>query len=207
MTVLQKNKRYSKDSIFEIYALLIKNKVPLFLFLWLLSVLLVLSWGQVYFQKQSADLQKQIEEKEIVFKKLEQKQKITERYKNDQKANTNDVIEFFKTNFFKTYSIDALNKKIKFFQKKYKINKITMKVISQEEKVNQLKMMKHHVLLSFKKKSLQSCLLFLKDIENRIPGIIQIKNYKIRKIEGSKNNKKILLYHVKVSFDWLVLKD
>ncbi len=207
MAVLQKNKIYYKDSFFEICALLLKKKIPLFLFFLITCVLLLLSWGQLYYQNQSLELYKKIDEKESAFKKLEKKNKRAQIFKRDQKEKTKKSKEFFKTNFFKAHSIDTLNKKIKLFQKKYKIKQITMKVSSQEEMLDHLKLTNYQVHLSFKKNSLHACFLFLKDIENRIPGIIQIKNYKIKKIVVLKNTKQKLFYVVKVSFDWIVLTD
>lgn len=205
MTTLHSEKSYYQTVYSDLFSLLKKNTFPLFIFAGLILIVLSLFLTQIYFIQKEQSLISIVNQKKIDLKKVQKKVSDQQKYEQDKKSKEKSLSKFSKAQFFKTHDSSLLNKKIKLFQKKHKVSKIVMKVSSEPENIEGTKLLNHHVNISFQKNSLKSCMNFLQDIEHKIPGMIKIKHYQIKKDMVSKNKKKTPLYNVKMSFDWLIV--
>lgn len=203
---MNSEKSYSQNSYLEFFSLLKRNKFPLFVFLLLFLNLLFLFILHFYFFEKKQYLKNIISSQSLELKELQQKDFIQKKFERDKLNKKPTFIKFYKSQFFKFHDSSLVNKKVKQLQKKHKIKKIVMKISVLPEKLGEFILHKHHVDLSFQRHSIKDCLSFLKDIEHKIPGIVKVEKYQIKKQLIQKKKKRTLSYNVKVSFDWLVLK-
>lgn len=204
MTVLQNDNSYWKN-VHAVFSFLRKKNFPLvvLLFLFLTSFFLFIS--HLYFLQIEQSLRDRVSLQKIELNRLQQKDFLKKKFEKDQLNKNDTFIKFYKSQFYKQYDSFLLNKKIKQIQKRHKIKKIVMTVSTILENWGELKVCNHQVDLSFQKNSINESLKVIKDIESKMPGIIKMKKYQVKRQLVQKKQKKKLLYNVKVAFDWLVL--